>query len=189
MFESLRAKLEAAIAAATPAADPRQVVGQMREALIEMRAGVGALREAMEQAERKLAAAQAELVTAERRRAMAAEIQDAETVAVADLYIARHRERTGALERKVAAQRAELTLAEQDLVEMTAQFTEAAKQRGVASAGQSADAAWADLGAAGVDRPEVDPEQELLRHRMDRRAIEAAADAKLEELKRRMGKQ
>ena len=92
------------------------------------------------------------------------------------------------LERKVAAQREELALAERDLGEMQAQLAEATKHRAGHEADRSADAAWASLGAAGMDRPEVDLEQEQLRARMDRAAREAAADQKLEELKKRMGK-
>ena len=39
-----------------------------------------------------------------------------------------------------------------------------------------------------MDRPEGDVEHEQLRAQMDRAAREAAADQKLEELKKRMGK-
>lgn len=188
MFERLRERLEAALAAATKAEDPRAVVGRMREALVEMRAAVGPMRDALADTERQLAAARHELDTAQRRRAMAADISDAETVAVADKYIARLTGRVAIQEQKAAAQRAELTLAEQELTEFTTQFTEAVKQRGGAAAGQSAEAAWQSLGQAGMDRPGVDPEDENLRSRMDRAALEAEASAKLDELKRRMGK-
>jgi hypothetical protein len=188
MFKRLREKLEAALAAATPAEDPRAVVGRMREALIEMRAAVKPLRDALADAERQHAAAGAELETAERRRGMAAEIGDSETVGVAEKYSAKLRERLAVLAQKVAAQRAELALAEQDLGEMTTQFNDAVKQRGGDQAGLAAEAAWRDLGRAGVDRPGLDPEDEALRHRMDRAAREAEANAKLEEMKRRMGK-
>lgn len=188
MFERLRARLEAAMAAATKAEDPRAVVGRMREALIEMRAAVGPMREAVAETDRQLAAARAELDTARRRRGMAADIGDQETVTVAEKYAARLAGRAAVLEQKAAAQRAELVLAEQELAEMTTQFNDAVKQRGGAAADQSAESAWQSLGQAGMDRPGTDTEDELLRHRMDRAALEAEADAKLEEMKRRMGK-
>lgn len=188
MFERLRERLEAALAAATRAEDPRAAVGRMREALIEMRAAVGPMRDAMAETDRQLAAARAELATAQRRRGLAADIGDQETVAVAEKYAAKLAGRVAVLEQKAAAQQAELTLAEQDLAEFTAQFNDAVKQSGGAAAAQSNEAAWQSLGQAGMDRPGLDPEDEALRHRMDRAALEAEASAKLEELKRKMGK-
>lgn len=188
MFEKLRARIEAALAAATPAEHPREAIGRMREALIEMRAAVGPMREAVAETERQHAAARAELATAERRRVLAAGINDAETVGVAEKYAAKLTERVAMLEQKRAAQKAELVLAEQDLTEMTTQFNDALKQRGGEEAGASAGAAWQGLGQAGIDHPDVDTEHDLLKNRMDRAAIEAEASAKLEEMKRRMGK-
>lgn len=188
MFEQLRARLEAALAAATKAEDPRAAVGRMREALIEMRAAVGPMRDGVAETDRLLAAARAELETARRRGVMAAGIGDGETVTVAEKYAAKLEGRVAVLEQKAAAQRAELTLAEQDLAEMTTQFNDAVRPRGGGAAEQAAEAAWQSLGQAGMDRPGTDVEDELLRHRMDRVALEAEADAKLEELKRRMGK-
>ncbi|OGU02099.1 MAG: hypothetical protein A2085_03785 [Gemmatimonadetes bacterium GWC2_71_10] len=188
MFERLRARLEAAMAAATKAEDPRTAVGRMREALIEMRAAVGPMRDAVAETDRQLAAARAELETARRRRDMAATIGDQETVTVAEKYATKLGERVAVLERKAAAQREELNLAEADLTEFTTQFNDAVKQRGGESAGQSAEQAWQSLGQAGMDRPGADPDDELLRGRMDRAALEAEANARLEEMKRKMGK-
>jgi hypothetical protein len=39
-----------------------------------------------------------------------------------------------------------------------------------------------------MDRPETDLEQELLKTKLDRAAREADADARLEEMKKRMGR-
>src|SRR3990170_1602036 len=107
MFERLRARLEAAMAAATKAEDPRTAVGRMREALIEMLAAVGPMRDAVAETDRQLAAARAELETARRRRDMAATIGDQETVTVAEKYATKLGERVAVLERKAAAQREE----------------------------------------------------------------------------------
>ena len=188
MFERLRSALQAALDSATPPPDLREIAGRMQEAVIEAKAGVSAMREALAQAEKELAHARAEVETTTRRRDLAAGIQDAETVEVADRYLARQQERAAVLERKVAAQREELALAERDLGEMQAQLADATKHRTAHEADRSRDAAWASLGAAGMDRPEVDVEQEQLRAQMDRAAREAVADQKLEELKKRMGK-
>ena len=188
MFKRLRDALEAALAAATPPADLYDLAGRMREALIEAKAGLGELRDALGRTEREQQALAQEIETAERRRALAAGIGDAETVAVAERYVAKHRERAAVLEKKVAAEREELALAERDVAEMVGQLEEVTKRRGNVQGERSAQAAWSALGQAGMERPELDAEQEALKSRMDRAAREAEADAKLEELKRRMGK-
>jgi chromosome segregation ATPase len=188
VFKRLREALEAALAAATPPEDLYALAGRMREALIEARAGLEAMRDALGKTERELAALGREIETADRRRALAAGIDDQETVAVADGYLAKHRERAAVLEKKLGAQREEIALAERDVAEMTAQLEEVTKRRGGIDAERSSATAWASLGRAGMDRPELDPEQEALKATLDRAAREAAADAKLEELKKRMGK-
>lgn len=188
MFKRLRDALEAALAAATPPSDLSELASAMREAVIEAKAGVAATRQALEKTEQQVAGERGQIETTERRRALAEGIADAETVAVADRYLAKHAERLAMLEKKVAAERDELALAERDLAEMTAQLMEASKRRGGLEADRSRDAAWAGLGAAGMDRPETDLEQELLKTKLDRAAREADADAKLEEMKKRMGR-
>jgi len=188
MFKGLRDALERALAAATPPPDLGEIASRMREAVIEQKAAVRQMQQALAKDEALLAAAGEELATAERRRGQAEAIGDSETVAVADKFIARLRERVEVLQRKVEAQRGELAFAERELGEMTAQLAEAAKRRGGAEASRGADAAWSSLGAAGMDRPEVDVEGELLRSRIERQAREAAAEAKLEELKKKMGR-
>jgi hypothetical protein len=188
MFERLRSALEAALSAATPPPDLREMAGQMQEAVILAKASVAAMREALETAERELGRERQEIETAARRRDLAAGIQDAETVEIAERFLAKHQERFTVLERKVAAQREELALAERDLGEMRTQLDEVTKRRAVKESDRSRDAAWAALGGAGVDRPEVDLEQEHLRSQMDRAARDTAADQALDALKKRMGK-
>jgi len=188
MFQRLREAPERALAAATPPPDLREITSRMREAVIEQKAGARAMREALDQAEQLLAGERAQLETAERRRALAEGISDQETVAVADRFIAKHRERIGVLEKKVVAEREELALAERDLAEMSAQLQEALRRQPADAADASRERAWGGLGEAGMSRPEVDLEGELLKSRLEHRAREAAADAKLEALKKRMGK-
>ncbi len=188
MFERLKQALEAALAGATPPADLSDMAGRMHEALVEARAALGKMRDGLAVSERELAAVTAEIDTATRRRELAQQIGDQETVGVAERYLGKNRERAGVLERKVALAREEIALAERDVAEMTAQLEEVTKRRGTIEAERSAAAAWAHLGRAGADRPELDPEQEALKAKLDRQAREAAADAKLEELKKRMGR-
>ena len=190
MFKRLRDALERALEAATPPPDLGQIASQMREAVVEQKAGVRLMREELAKAEEQLAAEQGQLVIAQRRRDLAAAINDAETVGVAEKFIARHQERGAVLEKKVAAQREELALAERDLTEMMTQLQEAGRRNpSLGDKGSSTEAAWNSLGEAGMDRPELDLEQELLKTRAQRAAREAAADARLDELKKKLGRE
>lgn len=187
VFKRLRDALERALAAATPPPDLSEIASQMREAVIEQKAGLRAMQEALAEAERLLGVERAELATAERRRGQAEAIGDTETVAVAERFMARHRERAEVLEQKVTAQRAEVALAARDLEEMTQQLQEAAR-RAPAQGQRSAAEAWNRLGEAGMDRPGTDLEDEMLKSRLSHAEREATAAAKLEELKKRMGR-
>jgi len=188
MFEKLKAALERALEAATPPPDLGEIAARMRDAVIGQKAAVKGLEIELAKSEELLTLQRAELATAQRRRDAAAAINDAETVGVAEKFIARLTERTLVLEKKAGAQREELALAQGDLTEMTAQLQEAAR-KSPRAAERSADAAWQGLGQAGMDRPETDLEHELLKGRMERAAREAQADAKLDELKKRMGRE
>lgn len=184
MFERLRDAFQAALDAASPG-ELREVAARMREAVIEAKVGVREIREAVARTDGELAGERQRLADAERRGRLAGEIQDAETVAVAERFAGKHRERVGVLERKLAAQRDELALAERELADMQGQLERAAKaQPGAASVEQ----AWRDLQAAGGTRPGVDPRDESLTADMDRAHREAEAQRQLEELKKRMRK-
>jgi hypothetical protein len=184
VFERLRDAFQAALDAASPG-DLRDLAGRMREAVIEAKVGVREMREALARTEAELGAERQRLADAERRGRLAGEIQDGETVAVAERFAAKHRERVDVLERKLAAQRDELALAERELGEMQGQLERAAKAR---TGGGSVEQAWRDLEAAGGTRPGVDPRDELLKADMDRAQREAEAQRQLEELKKRMRK-
>lgn len=189
MFDRLRDAFRAALDAATPPADLRDLARQMREAVIEAKVAVQEMREALGRAERELAQERQRLADAERRGRLAGEIQDRETVAVAERFAAKHRERVAVLERKHSAQQDELALAERDLEDMHTQLRAAARDRPGAQAGRSSEEAWRDLQAAGGERPGVDLQDELLKSEMDRAQREAAAERQLEELKKKMRKE
>ncbi len=189
MFERLRNALRAALEAATPPGDLRDLARQMREAVVEAKVAVQELREAQARTEGELALERQRLADAERRGRLAAEIQDGETVVVAERFAARHRERVGVLERKLAAQRDEVALAQRDLADMQAQLRSAERDRPVTEAERSAERAWRDLESAGGARPGMDVRDELLKSEMDRVAREAAAEKQLREIKKRMKKE
>ena len=152
----------------------------MREAVVDAKVAVAEVQEAVARTERELTAERQRLADAERRGRLAGEIQDAETVAVAERFAIKHRERLGVLERKLANQREELALAQRELDDMQAQLKTADRDRPAMEAQRSAREA-----AAGTE-PALDLQDELLGTDMDRAAREAAAARQLEELKKKM---
>jgi predicted nucleic acid-binding Zn-ribbon protein len=175
--DAFRAALDAA---STP--DLRSLARQMREAVVDAKVAVAEIQEAVVRTEREITLERQRLADAERRGRLAGEIQDAETVAVASRFAAKHRERLGVLERKLANQREELALAQRELDDMQAQLKTAERDRPAVEARRSAQEAG-DAGAG------VDLQDELLKSDMDRAAREAAAARQLEELKKKMRKE
>ena len=160
----------------------------MRQAVVKAKVAVQEMRAALARVDAELAAERQRLADAERRGRLAGEIQDHETVAVAQRFAAKHPERVAVLERKVAAQRDELALAERELGDMQAQLKTAERDRPAAEAGHGTEQAWRDLQAAGGVRPGVDTEYDALKADMERQARETAAEQRLAELKKRMKK-
>ena len=181
MFERLREAINAALDAATGPPDSREMLSGMRDAVIEARAALEAMKQGITKTEQRLTVERKQLKDAERRGRMAGEIDDQETVEVAELFTAKHRERVEVLEDKLESQRAELALAERELEEMKGQLKNAAGS-------SHAETAWREIEAAGGVRPETDVGDELLRSQMDRAAREAEAEAKLDALKKKMGR-
>lgn len=155
----------------------------MREAVVDAKVAVAEVQEAITRTEGEIAAERQRLADAERRGRLAREIQDQETVTVAERFAAKHRERVGVLERKLAAQREELALAQRELEDMQAQL------KAAATAQPSTDQAWRNIQEAGGAREGTDLRDELLKSDMDRAAREAAAARQLEELKKKMRKE
>jgi hypothetical protein len=168
-------------AAAGPA-DLRALARQMREAVVDAKVAVQEIQDAVVRTDRELAIERQRLADAERRGRLAGEIQDQETVSVAERFTAKHRERISVLERKRAAQREELALAERELEEMHAQLKIAERDRPAMEARRSAD-------AAGASEPDLDLQGDLLKSDFDRAAREEAAARQLEELKKKMRKE
>ncbi len=184
MFDGLKARLDRLLRELEPAGSgAREQAGLLREALLEARVGITTMRDALAAAERELAAERKHLDDAVRRGRLAAEVPDPETVALAERFAARHRERVAVLERKVVVQREELELAQREVREMAEEYRRAAAGRSPAA---SIDAAWRDLEAAGATRPTL--EEDRLAAEADRRRMEEAVEAQLAYLKKKMGK-
>ncbi len=177
MFESFRARLDRLFAEQGGRPDARAYAAGLHDAVVEARAAVAGMRDALSRSERELTVERRQLEDAERRGRLAAEIPDAETVAVAERFAARHRERTEVLERKLAVQRDELAMAEREVAEMTDQLR-AAKQGRVPGAAAPRPAAETAL----------DAESDLMAARAERALHEAAVEAQLAHLKKKLGR-
>jgi hypothetical protein len=184
VFEGVKARLEQFFRDHTRS-DPRVRAAALREALLEAKVGLRTMRDALAATERELVAERQNLAAAERRGRLAAEVPDHETVALAERFSQRHRERIGVLERKLVVQRDELTLAEREVVEMLGEY------RGARSGNpaESIDAAWRDLEAAGADRPGLGLDDELADKAADEKRRQRAVEAQLAFLKKKFGKQ
>ncbi len=125
---------------------------------------------------KRLEGARAELATIVRRGELARQIDDQETVAVAERFAETQRSTVGVLERKVAVQYEELTMAERTVTEMEAEL-KAVTGRGPAP-DLTPDPSVA--GAASVDPSDF--------RGLDDAARAQSADERLAELKRRMGR-
>jgi hypothetical protein len=189
MFENFRQALNALLTRGTPPEERRALLGHMRETLVRAKAGVDDLRDGVRQARARLATERRELDTVRRRKRMAADVNDSQTVSVAERFEIHHAERVVVLEQKVAIQERELELAEAEVLEMTQAFKAAAAGAGPpgAGAGPSIDEAAArevEETLAGPDGADFDS----LRRSQAREQRNAEAERRLEELKRRMGK-
>src|SRR3989442_624999 len=101
----------------------------MREAVVEAKLAVGETRDAVARTERDLTQERQRLADAERRGRLASEIQDRETVEVAQRFAAKHRGRAEVLAKKLAALQGELALYERELGDMQAQLGRAERDR------------------------------------------------------------
>jgi hypothetical protein len=185
MFESFRQSLRDLMDRSTPPEERRAGLAQMKQTLVQARMGLDDLRGGIAQTRQRLAGEQAELETVRRRKGLAAGINDAETVALAEKYETLHAERTDVLTRKLAAQEAELAMVEREVSDMTAAL-KSAMAGGEGALSSSAERAQVDEmldGGANVAQ-EID----ALGRTSTRSAREAEADRLLAELKRRMGK-
>jgi hypothetical protein len=183
-FDKFRKSLEDLMSRATPPDDRREIATRMRETLVQAKVGLAEMRESLEKARARLASEERELETVRRRRQLALDINDAETVKVADKYEATHAERVDLLRKKVAIQEDEVRLAEVDVETMTADLRAAASGSGE----------FAPHVPTTV-MPDDDDDGAPLASEIDRLGRERAraerhkdAELKLEELKRRMGK-
>jgi len=186
MFESFRQTLRDLMDRATPPEERRAGLARMKQTLVTARMGLDDLRGGVALTRQRLEGERRELETMRRRKGYAAGINDAETVTLAEKYEAHHAQRVEVLQRKLDAQEAELAMAEREVAEMTAELKQA--MLGVPGAPSIDDAAAADANAVLDDSSGMASELDAMGRARARSEREAAAEERLAELKRRMGK-
>src|SRR3954469_7758627 len=127
MFDDVRQAFRDLLRGTPPSGDARRsIVAQMRETLVQARMGLDDLRKGIVETQARLTRERLELETVRRRKQLAASINDAETVTVAERYEKQHAERVALLERKLETQEAELAMVEREVNEMNSEFKLAA---------------------------------------------------------------
>ena len=187
MFENLKASIADLLGGRIAPADRRAVIGEMKRALALAKLGIEDLQASAEVTRRRLAEERDKLATATRRRTLAEGINDAETVALAARFEAQHAERIAVLERKLEVQEAEAGLAERDYDEMLKQLKQASVGAGSGLDPKNRPLTDADLGLP--DDAPLRSELDGLARSQKRQERDAAADAALEALKRKLGRE
>ncbi len=190
MFEQLRDALRGLGREAGPS-DRRSALAGMKDALVHARMALQDLREGIAVTERRLSQEQKELETVTRRRTLAQGIDDAETVAVAERFVAQHAERVRVMEQKLAAQRDELSLAEREYEEMSRELKRAMSGLPLGGAGSHEAAAMREVEEALGERQASADAAELdaMARVRSREAREAEANERLAALKRQLGRE
>jgi multidrug resistance efflux pump len=193
MFDELRDSLRAFSSRLDPD-ERRRMSSGMREAIVHAKLAVNEMRAALTITEQRLRSEQTELDTVRRRQGLAADIGDHETVAIAERFAAQHAERVTVLESKHMVQQQELALAEREYESMSADLRRV--MSGLAPEASGSEASSAEASAAReVDAllgdeplPSDDPLAAPPASRRTRSEREADADARLADLKRKLGR-
>ena len=109
MFDQLRDAMRGLSDRSLPD-ERRRAAAAMKDALVHAKMAMQDLRAAVSATEQRVAVERKELETVERRLGLAQQINDAETVAIAERFRAQHAERVNVLETKLMAQQQELTM-------------------------------------------------------------------------------
>lgn len=121
MFEPLRDALRGFSTRLDPL-ERRAMTQSMRDALVHAKLGLNDVRASLATTSARLASERAELETVRRRQGLAAQIDDQETVAIAERFAVQHQERVAMLETKQMVQQHELSLAEREYEDMSAEL-------------------------------------------------------------------
>lgn len=185
MFDEVRHAFRELLHGNVPPEGRRELIAVMKDTLVHARLAMDDLRDGVEETRKRVDRERAELETIRRRRALAQGVGDEETVRVAERFESQHAERLAVLEQKLAAQESELALVDRDVAEMKEQLKAA-----LAGVGSGMRAGTANTSADALDEGRSEIEQQLndLKRAERRASADADADARLAELKKRMGR-
>ena len=183
MFEDIKDVFRALLSGKVAPEERRALLHAMKDSLVHARIALDDLRAGAETTRRRLQHERSELEVVGRRRVLAEEIGDAETVAIATRFEAQHTEKAAALEKKLEGEEAELVIVAREVAEMGEQLKAAS-----AGVGSGMRAERIPLSADDLPDPSVLEQEINAVGRAQRRAsMDADADARLAELKRKMG--
>lgn len=189
MFDQLRDALRGFSDRSSPD-ERRRSVYAMKDALVHAKLGVQDMKESLAVTERRIEEERDELATVERRLGLATQINDQETMDIAERFRAQHAERLAVLETKLMSQQQELSLMERELDEMTVQMRRALSGLPINPSANLERDAMREVEDVLSDNPVGSESQstESDSPRLSRAEKEAAAEDRLAALKRRMGK-
>ena len=154
-------------------------VATMRREVTTARKALDQLQIELERCREQVAYEEQQEQVCRRRGEMAARISDEETVRIANDWADRHLQRARILAQKADALSAELAMRKDDFAEMERQFEEVAATLGPAAA-EEVETPRPQSTNRENDKLDIDLRQ------LDRAARERAAEARLEELKKKM---
>jgi hypothetical protein len=173
---------------------PEDRAAAMRRDLESAQSARRRLEADLDDARQNLAREREEEERCRRRAALARQIEDDETARIALEYAARHAERAAVLQQKLAALTAERDLLQRDLDVMQAALAEFAPPGPSTGAHLGEESDHHAAGSNSSPRPppdsslddEVETNEDDAFQRLEREARERAAEARLEELKRKL---
>ncbi|MEP7346755.1 MAG: hypothetical protein ABI877_15895 [Gemmatimonadaceae bacterium] len=185
MFEDIRDAFRDLLSSNVAPEERRALLHAMKDSLVHARLALDDLRDGVAKTRRRLQHERAELEVVRRRRVLAEGINDVETVAIAVRFETQHVEKGAALEKKLEGEEAELLIVEREVVEMGEQLK--AASAGVGSGMRSEGAAQREDRGGAPDDTGLEQEIDAVGRAQRRSALNADADARLAELKRKMG--
>ena len=185
MFDEVRQAFRELLHGNVPPEGRRELIAVMKDTLVQARIAMDDLKEGIEVTRKRVAVEMHELETIRRRKGLAQNVGDEETVRIAERFETQHVERLAVLEQKLSAQESELALVDREVTEMKEQLKAA-----MAGVGSGMRAGTVDTGADPLDEGKSALEQQLneLKRAERRASADADADARLAELKKRMGR-
>ena len=186
MFDEVRHAFRELLHGNVPPEGRRELIAVMKDTRVRARLAMDDLRDGVEATRKRVDRERSELETIRRRRGLAQGVGDEETVRVAERFESQQAERLAVLEQKLAAQESELALVDREVAEMKEQLKAALAGVGSGMRAGSMDAATTDP----LDEGRAALEQQLndLKRAERRASADADADARLAELKKRMGR-